>query len=807
MRGDLEDQPSAHPERAAVPDPEQAPATYQRSPVDILRLAVAAAAFLLCLGLAVGAENTMVGVEADLLLLLDRVPSPLAVFLVGLVQLVALAAPPVLIAVALVLRRFRLALLLVAVPVAAAVLEELVAWRLGRLRPPLLERALAQESWIARAGFPGTGWICGAAAGAIVASPWLTRGMRRAAWWLVGAFAVTRMVTGHELPQDVLAAIALGALAGSAGLLLAGRPSLRPTGPQLRGALARSGLEVKSLERAGVDARGSTPYFARLTDGRRLFVKALGQDERDADLLFRAWRRLRLQNVGDELPYSTLRRAVEHEALVSLKATDAGVRTPHLAAVAAVGELAMVLAYDAVDGRSLDQVDAGDLTDDVLRGIWEQVAELRRQRIAHRDLRLANVFLDPDGRPWLIDFGFAELAATDAMLDEDAAELLCSTYTKVPAERAVAAAVEVLGPGPVAAALRYVQPAALSSATRKAVDALPGREKPLQAEVLRATGSPEPEYVQVERVSLRRVAVWLFTGVAVYFLIHQLSDVQLLAQQVRHVDWRWLPAILALSVLSYAAAAMSAVGSVPDRLPPWPTFVAQVGASFVNWVTPAKVGGLALGARFMERQGVHAAVAVTGAGINAAAGAVMHVALLAIFAVAVGAGGLDGVHPPSPRILLAVGVGILAVSGLVAAVPAGRRLVYRHVVPSLGRAVHGMRELGGQPGKLVLLFGGSALVTLCYAFALVACVEAFGGGLPVAAIIAAYLVGAAIAQVAPTPGGIGAVEAALIAGLTAAGLDKETAVPAVFLFRLATFWLPILPGWLAFTWLQRSDRI
>jgi undecaprenyl-diphosphatase len=118
-----------------------------------------------------------------------------------------------------------------------------------------------------------------------------------------------------------------------------------------------------------------------------------------------------------------------------------------------------------------------------------------------------------------------------------------------------------------------------------------------------------------------------------------------------------------------------------------------------------------------------------------------------------------------------------------------------------------MRELAGHPGKLGLLFGGSTLVTLCYAFGLVYCVEAFGGGLAVPAIIAAYLVGAAIAQVAPTPGGIGAVEAALIAGLVAAGLDKETAVPAVFLFRLATFWLPILPGWLAFAWLQRSDRI
>lgn len=790
-----------------MPDPAQEPARHERSPVDLLRLAVAALAFLLCLALAVGAENTMVGVEADLLQAVGRVPSAQAVFLVGLVQLVALAAPLVLVAVTLVLRWYRLAVLLVAVPLAAAVLERVLAGRLDRLRPPLLERALAGEPLVAGAAFPSSAWICGAAAAAVLASPWLTRGWRRAAWSLVAIFAVTRMVTGLEVPLDVIAAIALGAMVGSAALLLVGRPSLRPDRSQLVGAFARAGLGVASLTPAGVDARGSTPYFARLADGRQLFVKALGQDERDADLLFRAWRRLRLQNVGDDVPYSTLRRAVEHEALVSLKATDAGVRTPHLVTVVAVGELAMVLAYDAVDGRSLDKVDDGELDDDVLKGVWRQVARLRRERIAHRDLRLANVFLDPDGGTWLIDFGFAELAATDAMLDEDAAELLSSTYTKVGAERAVAAAVAALGPDPVAAALRYIQPAALSTATGKAVNALPGKGKPLQAEILRVTGIPEPDYVQVERVSARRVAIWLFTGVAVYFLIHQLSDVSLLAERIRGADWRWLPAIVAMSVLSYVAATMSAIGSVPDQLPPWPTFVAQSAASFVNWVTPAKVGGLALSARFMERRGVHAAVAVTGAGINAAAGAVMHAALLGIFVVAVGARGLDGVHPPSPRTLLLVGLGILAVSGLVAAIPAGRRLVYQQVVPSLRRAVSGIRELAGHPGKLALLFGGSALVTLSLALCLAYCIEAFGGGLTLPAIIAAYLVGAAIAQVAPTPGGIGAVEAALIAGLTAAGLDKETAVPAVFLFRLITFWLPILPGWLAFNWLQRTDQL
>jgi hypothetical protein len=60
---------------------------------------------------------------------------------------------------------------------------------------------------------------------------------------------------------------------------------------------------------------------------------------------------------------------------------------------------------------------------------------------------------------------------------------------------------------------------------------------------------------------------------------------------------------------------------------------------------------------------------------------------------------------------------------------------------------------------------------------------------------------------APTPGGVGAVEAVLIAGLTAVGVDKEIAVPSVFLFRLATFWLPVLPGWLAFHHLTRRGML
>ena len=45
--------------------------------------------------------------------------------------------------------------------------------------------------------------------------------------------------------------------------------------------------------------------------------------------------------------------------------------------------------------------------------------------IAHRDLRLANVFLAADGVVWMIDFGFSELAASDLLMATDLASWCC----------------------------------------------------------------------------------------------------------------------------------------------------------------------------------------------------------------------------------------------------------------------------------------------------------------------------------------------------------------------------------------------
>ena len=144
--------------------------------------------------------------------------------------------------------------------------------------------------------------------------------------------------------------------------------------------------------------------------GDGVFVKVLGREEHSSDLLFRFYRWLRFRGLGDEAIASSLKQSIEQEALVSLLAAGHGIRTPRLLDVSEIDANRLALAFVRIQGSSLDAVPAERLTDEVLQGIWRLVADLHRAGIAHRDLRLANLFLD-GGQAWPIDFGFGTVAA------------------------------------------------------------------------------------------------------------------------------------------------------------------------------------------------------------------------------------------------------------------------------------------------------------------------------------------------------------------------------------------------------------
>ena len=144
---------------------------------------------------------------------------------------------------------------------------------------------------------------------------------------------------------------------------------------------------------------------------------------------------------------------------------------------------------------------------------------------------------------------------------------------------------------------------------------------------------------------------------------------------------------------------------------------------------------------------------------------------------------------------------------MVVALPAGRRLLRARLSPTLGQVLPRLLEVAQQPRKLAQGIGGTLLLSLSYILCLAACVAAFHRSVPIARIGVVYLTGSAIGSILPTPGGLGGVEAALTAGLTAAGVPGAAAVSAVLLFRLLTFWIPVPFGWAALNFLERKQAL
>ena len=290
-------------------------------------------------------------------------------------------------------------------------------------------------------------------------------------------------------------------------------------------------------------------------------------------------------------------------------------------------------------------------------------------------------------------------------------------------------------------------------------------------------------------------------GLAVHLLLPQVSELRHTLHALNTIRWSWLAAGLGWSAASFLAAAVAEFGAVDVPLRLGRTTLVQLAGSYTR-LTPAGLGEAGLNVRYLQRAGVDRATAVSAVGVKTAAGALVHLLGLLVALVLAARTRLDPSHIPAWPLLVGL-VAVLVGGGLALWTPLGRQ---RLVTPAL-RAGRALAEVPRRPGKAAQLLGGSAAVTLAHTLALASCLAAFHAHLPLASTAAAYLVAAAVAAASPTPGGLVAMEAALVVGLTAAGAQTGPAVAGVLAFRLLTFWLPILPGWLAYRSLRAAGTV
>jgi glycosyltransferase 2 family protein len=565
-------------------------------------------------------------------------------------------------------------------------------------------------------------------------------------------------------------------------------------------------------------------------------VRVFDRDQEAAGALYRIYRWLRLQGqVRRDRPL-TLERAVERRALLSYAADEAHVRTPRLLALISVGSDATVLAHEQRAGATLAELasvpdgsgedepgpagttqpdpDTAHLspapertdsapTDGQLLRVWEAVLQLHAHRVTHRALTGDRIMFADDGDVILLDPGHGDVAATDLQLRLDLAQLLAELALLVGPDRTARLAAKAVGADELVAVVPLLQPIVLYRSTRAAVrrrrDVLPA----LRKQLLDAAPGEDAAPVRLERVRPRSIVTLIASLVAGYLLLGQLGRVSLLST-LRAADWRWAALALVLSGVTYLGAAWSLSGYVPGRLRFGPLVLAQLAGSFVTLVTPAAVGGAALNIRYLQRRKIPAAVAAASVGLSQVVAFVLHLLLLVVFAAITGSQA-HSLQPPTWVYFVIAGLILIVLT--VVAIPAGRRLLRARLAPVLGQVVPRLLAVMQQPRKLAEGIGGALLLTGAYILCLDACIRALGGSVPLASTAVVYLTGAALGSAVPTPGGLGAVEAALSAALTAAGLPGATAVSAVLLFRTITFWLPVPAGWGAFNYLERHDYI
>jgi uncharacterized membrane protein YbhN (UPF0104 family) len=256
--------------------------------------------------------------------------------------------------------------------------------------------------------------------------------------------------------------------------------------------------------------------------------------------------------------------------------------------------------------------------------------------------------------------------------------------------------------------------------------------------------------------------------------------------------------------LSLVAAAYNLTGFSAVRVPLRRSLLVQLAVSGLRVITPSAVSTPVVATRFLTRSGASLSDA------SATVGVAQAIQLIATGAVMAGLAAVSGASGPGLPSASTLGVGALIAAVVAAAawLAAQRSARVRSALLQVrGSAAQLLRHARYHPGRVLGGVAASAALTLTHMLAFAACVAAAGGHAPVFTLAAVYLGAATAGSLIPTPGGIGGVEATLIAGLTAAGLSVPVATAATLLSRLTAVWLPAVPGWWAVLRLRRAGLL
>lgn len=301
-----------------------------------------------------------------------------------------------------------------------------------------------------------------------------------------------------------------------------------------------------------------------------------------------------------------------------------------------------------------------------------------------------------------------------------------------------------------------------------------------------------PGTANARRIKGRLLLLALFL-LLLYVVLPQIGSFSMSFDVIGEAKFEQLVAGTVVVACTYVLAAGIYQSLSLKKLPFKRTLLVQCANGFANRLLPAGLGGLTLSVQYLRRSGYSLPQALAIAGANNSLGFIGHGLLLVVAVMTSGGALLHELHLPvvphagyiAAGVTAVIAVNLLAFSRL-------RHYLFRLTTDILGHVAAYRRYPARLFGALLCSVG----LTLGYALALYACAQAVGIALSWGTVFVIFTVGIAATAITPTPGGVGGAEAGLVAGMAAYGVDVSLALAATLLYRLLTYWLPILPGFL-----------
>lgn len=646
-----------------------------------------------------------------------------------------------------------------------------------------------------------------------------TRSSVKWGWNILYALAVLFVVFSWNSMPGVVVSLAIGRAVGMAVRFIIGTQNKGVWGQQIVQSLSSIGLDVATLVRrpeahgeSGVLkttldddlAENSRIYDMIDANGRHYTVSVIDGQSHNAGYLNQLWQWLRTTGVTTRRDRSPS-DSVHHHFTMLLALDHIGLSAPRPFGIVDSGE-SSILVLDAESTAVPCNVNT--LTDDDAVALMRYLDVAHRRGLSHHRITPDTLGRSAIGTPVIAGWQNGDCTSSMANLAIDKVQLLALMAALLDVDRAVAAARGVWDDDTLIALVPFVQKAAIPAGTR----ALNPWSKQLLTDLRNALRALAPqevsdalEPVQISRFNLRSFVTIMLLIVAVFVVFTQLRPDEVI-DAVSNANPVMAVICVLCGLVAWLGSALT-LGVFMDRgrRNPVGVYFAQAASGFTAVSMPAGVGPAFVNLQFLRKSGYDNTRATAIMSATWAIQGSTTILLLLTIGIFTGRNMLSGMIPTN-TLIIAIAAVALVISVAMAIAPI-RRLIVRKYLPIVKSFAHQLINVLAQPKQLAIGYAGALMLNLATGLGFWAALMAFGYQTNPIETTFVFLLANTLGSAVPTPGGLGAVEAALTFAFTSVGVPAAVALSATLVYRVAFYWLRIPLGALAMKWLDRHGLI